>query len=168
MSKRQYKNLLVVQEVYRQQKKMFDEKSHAIPGRIVSVSQPHVRPIVRGKANAAVEFGAKISVSNVEGYAYLETVSWEPYHEGNKLKDHVGAYFQRFGVYPESVLADKIYRTRENLYYCKKLGIRLAGPPLGRPPKDKELYQAILKEARQDEFKEDHQASFCPLMAAYR
>ena len=151
LSKRAYKNLLVVSEVFRQQEEMYRKGIHAIPGRIVSVSQPHVRPIVRGKARAAVEFGAKISVSRVDGYAFLETVSWEPYHEGNELIAHIEAYKLRYGYYPVSVHADKIYRTRENLRYCKDLGIRLAGPKLGRPPKDKELHKAILKASRADE-----------------
>jgi hypothetical protein len=33
------------------------------------------------------------------------------------------------------VLADKIYRNRENINYCKVRGIRLSGPALGRPKK---------------------------------
>ena len=40
------------------------------------------------------------------------------------------------GHYPSRVLADKIYRNRENLNYCKERGIRLSGPALGRPKKD--------------------------------
>ncbi len=100
---------------------------------------------------APVEFGAKISVSKADGYTFLETLEWEPYNEGGKLKEHIGEYKRRFGYYPVSVHADKIYRTRENLSYCKKLGIRLGGPPLGRPPKDKETYRALLRESRQDE-----------------
>ena len=43
---------------------------------------------------------------------------------------------EREGHYPSRVLADKIYRSRENLRYCKECGIRLAGPALGRPRKD--------------------------------
>ena len=38
-----------------------------------------------------------------------------------------------FGYYPNRVLADQIYRTRENRNYCKEHGIRLSGPKLGRP-----------------------------------
>ena len=34
-----------------------------------------------------------------------------------------------------AVLADKIYRNRENLRFCKERGIRLSGPALGRPKK---------------------------------
>ncbi|WP_343751488.1 IS5 family transposase, partial [Lentibacillus halophilus] len=61
LSRKQYRDLLVIQELYRQQATMFrDQRSH-IDDRIVSISQPHVRPIVRGKTNARVEFGAKLS-----------------------------------------------------------------------------------------------------------
>ncbi len=148
---RMYRNLLVVNEVYRQQDLMYRENIRSVPSRIVSISQPHVRPIVRGKINTPVEFGAKVSVSRIEGYAFLETLGWEPYNESTKLKEHVEDYRRRFGYYPQSILADKIYRTRENLRYCKDLGIRLAGPPLGRPPKDQEVYRAMLKESRRDE-----------------
>ena len=44
---------------YEQQKYMYDHRCHTVPGRIVSVSQPFLRPIVRGKAGKPVEFGAK-------------------------------------------------------------------------------------------------------------
>jgi len=44
------------------------------------------------------------------------------------------------GKYPERILADKIFRNRENLSWCKERGIRLNGPRLGRPPKDREQY----------------------------
>ncbi len=151
LSAKQYKDLLVVSELYRQQKEMYDENKRSADGRIVSISQPHVRPIVRGKAKAAVEFGAKISVSLVDGYAFLEKLSWEAYNEANDLISHVEKYKERFGYYPESVHADGIYRNRENLKYCKERKIRLSGPPLGRPPKDGEVYKSMMKHAREDE-----------------
>ena len=34
---------------------------------------------------------------------------------------------------PGTVLADTIFRTRENLKYCKEHGIHLNGPKLGKP-----------------------------------
>jgi len=37
------------------------------------------------------------------------------------------------GYYPESVLGDPIYGTRDNRRHLKTLGIRFAGKPLGRP-----------------------------------
>jgi hypothetical protein len=57
--------------VYEQQLEMYEKKTNKVENRIVSVSQPHVRPIVRGKAGKAVEFGAKISASNVNGFVFL-------------------------------------------------------------------------------------------------
>ena len=55
-------------KMYEQQKKMFDENVRGCADRIVSIYQPHLRPIVRGKAKAKVEFGAKIGASIVNGY----------------------------------------------------------------------------------------------------
>ena len=133
LKRKNYRDLLVIAELYRQQKKMWDGKEHKMPGRIVSISQPHVRPMVRGKASSNVEFGAKISVSLIGGYSFLDRVSWDPYHESEDLKGQVESYRRRFGCYPVSVHADKIYRTRDNLRYCREKGIRLSGPPLGRP-----------------------------------
>ena len=42
-------------------------------------------------------------------------------------------YYQKFGCYPETVLVDKIYKTRANRAFCKEKGIRLTDPALGRP-----------------------------------
>lgn len=97
LNKRMYKNLLVVSELYRQQQKMYKEKSRETEERIVSISQPHVRPIVRGKEGRDVEFGAKISVAMVDGYAFLEKLSWDAYNESGELKAHIDNYKNRFG-----------------------------------------------------------------------
>ncbi len=146
-----YRNLLIISELYRQQKEMYETRKHSIPERIVSISQPHVRPIVRGKDKAAVEFGAKISLSMVDGYAFLEKLSWNAYNEAKELIPHIEAYKRRFGYYPESVHVDHIYRNRENRRYCTEHGIRISGPPLGRPPKDLREHRKVLKEAHKDE-----------------
>ncbi|MEJ7587161.1 MAG: transposase [Ferruginibacter sp.] len=71
----QYKYFLVIQTLYDQQAQMFQEKSHTVEHRIVSIHQPYVRPIVRGKMNANVEFGAKIQVSLMQGFSFLEELS---------------------------------------------------------------------------------------------
>jgi hypothetical protein len=102
----------------------------------VSISQPHVRPIVRGKAGKRVEFGAKLSISyQSEGYVSVDTLSWDAYNESADLPAQIETYKERFGYYPSSVHADTVYRTRENRKYCKDRGIRLSGKPLGRPKK---------------------------------
>src|SRR5699024_9793296 len=150
LSKRQHRNFLIIQELYRQQAKMFDEKNTSIEDRIVSINQPYVRPIVRGKTNARVEFGAKLSVSVVDGYSFLDTLSWDAYHEGKLLQESVEKYKNRYGYYPEAILADTIYRTRENRAYCKGLGIRLSGPKLGRPSKDEQINATQKRIEQQD------------------
>jgi hypothetical protein len=139
LSRQQYKSLLVIQELYRQQEWMYTHKSHSIEDRIVNISQPHVRPIVRGKASAEVEFGAKIMLSRINGYHILEDLFWENVNEATLLQKQIERYKERMGYYPEAVLADKLYRNRDNLNYCKARNIRLSGPRLGRPLKNNEV-----------------------------
>ena len=67
--------------------------------RIVSIHQPHVRPIVRVKTNAYVEFGAKINVSLMNGFAFLDDFSLEALNEGTRLISNVKKYKQRFGYW---------------------------------------------------------------------
>ncbi|WP_179234586.1 IS5 family transposase [Heyndrickxia coagulans] len=148
LSKDEYRQLLVIHELYRQQAEMYKKKTHRVDHRIVSISQPHVRPIVRGKAKANVEFGSKVAISVVDGYALIEHLDWENYNEGTTLKESVENYYNRFGFYPEAILADKIYRNRNNLAYCKSLGIRLSGPRLGRPSRTED--KTLERVARQD------------------
>ena len=130
---RQQKYLLVIRTLYQQQKEMFDAKKNTVEDRIVSIHQPHVRPIVRGKTNAKVEFGAKVHVSLVNGYAFLDELSWDAFNEGSHMMDYVEHYHRRFGYYPKEVLADQIYCNRKNRKELKEKGIRLVAKPLGRP-----------------------------------
>jgi hypothetical protein len=131
---RQQKYLMVIHTLYQQQKEMFDARKHTAPDRIVSIHQPHVRPIVRGKANAKVEFGSKIHISLVDGYAFLDELSWDAYNEGSHMMAYVEQYRRRFGYYPKEVLADQIYCNRKNRKDLKEKGIMLLAKPLGRPP----------------------------------
>lgn len=137
---RQQARLLVIQEVHRQQKQMYDNNRHTVENRIVSVSQPWVRPIVRGKLTATTEFGAKLALSLEDGYARIEKLSWDAFNESQTLIESCERYRERNGVYPKRILADKIYRNRTNLAFCKTHGIEMNGPKLGRPPKDKAVY----------------------------
>jgi len=140
---------LVIREVYRQQKIMYESKTHRIDDRIISISQPHIRPIKRGKVVADTEFGAKLSISLVNGYAFTERISWDNFNEGIDLIEIIKRYHKRFDMYPESVHVDKIYRNRENLNFCREHKIRISGPPLGRPRKATPENQAELKAAQQ-------------------
>ena len=136
LTDRQMERPNTLRSIYQQQKHMYDNRTHSVPDRIVSVSQPFVRPIVRGKAGKPVEFGAKLDISMVGGWTRLECCSFDAYNEAGNLQEMVERFCAREGHYPSRILADKIYRNRENLSYCKERGIRLSGPALGRPRKD--------------------------------
>lgn len=126
------RRLEVIPQVYQQQKEMYDNNTHLCENRIVSLEQPHVRPIKRGKRPNPTEFGQKLHLSTVDGYTYLEQTCWNNFNEALDLQAAVENYFRRHGFYPSAVLADQIYQTRDNKKYCKGLGIRLSGLPLGR------------------------------------
>jgi transposase, IS5 family len=133
LSKYLYRQLLIISELFRQQQWMYQQRQHRIDDRIVSLSQPQVRPIVRGKAGTPVEFGAKFSASCVKGQVLIDHLDWNNFNESGDLPQQVEQFRSRLGHYPESVHADQIYRTRANREYCRVRGIRLSGKPLGRP-----------------------------------
>ena len=136
----------VIPHLYQQQREMYRTKSRRCDDRIVSISQPYVRPIIRGKLDKPVEFGAKLSVSlSDEGLACVDHLRWDAFHEGHDLESQVEAYCARYGVYPKVVLGDPIYGTRDNRRYLNSRGIRFAGKALGRPKKVTEENQQALK-----------------------
>ena len=149
LSKRQYKMLLVVSEIYRQQLWLYENNLKSIENRIVSLEQPHIRPIIRGKAAKMVEFGAKLSASYFDGYVFLDRISWNNFNESTDLKTQIESFKNYTGYYPESVHVDKIYRTQKNRAWCKERGIRISGPPLGRPPAN--ISKEKKKQAAEDE-----------------
>ena len=128
-----------------QQRTMLETGVHRIDNRIVSLSQPWVRPIVRGKSKAPTEFGMKLSISVVNGYVFVDKQSFGAYNEGaeEEFIQVVELYVKRFGHYPEIILADKIYRTRKNQKYCRDHGIKMQGL---RHSKDSEKQKEEYKE----------------------
>ena len=137
LTEKQKNRLDVIKELYKQQKYMYDNKTHKVKDRIVSISQPYIRPIVRGKAKAPVEFGAKLDMSiDEKGFARLEKLSFDAYNEQDVLVTAIENYRKRTGHYPERVLVDQIYRNQKNRAYCKSKKIRISGKALGRPKKN--------------------------------
>lgn len=133
LKEKELKYLYVIQTLYSQQQEMYQEKIKSVSHRIVSIHQPHVRAIVRGKSQAKIEFGAKIHCSMIDGITFLDELSWDAFNEGSHLMDYVEQYKKRFGCYPKDLLVDKIYGTRDNRRKLKEKGINLIGKPLGRP-----------------------------------
>ena len=110
-----------------------------VDNRIVSIAQSWIRPIVREKAKSPVGFGAKfdLSIDDTE-FGRIEKISYDAYNERSVLKKAAERFRKGTGYYPERILADQIYRTRENRKYCKNHGIRLSGSKLGRPNLEKQ------------------------------
>jgi IS5 family transposase len=133
MKERERTYVETIRKVLVQKTYMRRNKTHSVVVRIVSIHQPQVRPIVRGKEKSMVEFGSKINVSLVEGYVFLDHLSWDAYNEGEYLMKSVELYKDRHGYYPAEVLADMIYCNRENRRMLKDLCIKLLAKPLGRP-----------------------------------
>lgn len=128
---------------------MYRDRSRRCDDRIVSISQPYVRPIVRGKQSKPVEFGAKLSVSlNGQGLAQVDYLRWDAFHEGLDLQSQLEDYRRRYGYYPEKVLADPIYGSRDNRRYLNSKGIHFAGKPLGRPKKATEANREALRQLK--------------------
>ena len=138
--------IITIHLLYDQQKYMYDSKTHSAEDRIVSISQPYVRPVVRGKAKFQTEFGAKLHLSIDEtGFDRIEYLSFNAFNEGPMLVEALNAYRYRNGYYPKRVLVDKIYRTQDNIRFCNENRIRISGPKLGRPANDEKTLKDCVK-----------------------
>lgn len=148
LSKRDWHLTRVISELWRQQNEMYQNQVHSIEDRIVSIYQPHVRPMPRGKDKAATEFGSKQLVMLKDGYTHVQTIGWDNYNEGTLLQQSVEAYKNFYGCYPQAVSADRIFGSRANRNYLKAGGIRFIGKALGRPAAATSVQQdkALLKE----------------------
>jgi len=138
LNHKEQRMLWIIDTVYIQQKHMYDKKIHSHSDRIVSIFQPHVRPIPRGKIKSKIEFGSKLGVSLDQGFARIDTFSWNAYNEGGDLIKQVESYKDLHGYYPDLVQVDKIYATRKNRNWLKEKGIRITAAPLGRKSKRKQ------------------------------
>jgi hypothetical protein len=154
LNRHQLKYLQVIQTVFEQQHYMYKNRTNKVSDRIVSIHQPHVRPMVRGKAGSPVEFGSKIGITIHDGLTFLDTLSWNNYNEADDLKISAENYFRRNNRYPAKINADQKYMTRENRNWCKERGIHLAGKPLGRSSK-------LKKEEQQNELRKSASERNC-------
>ena len=126
-----------IQKVYTQQQFHYDNPGESVPNRIVSLHKPYLRPIVRGKEKKRVEFGAKVNVWQVDGINFIEHFSFEPFHEGVRLKQGIAFHTKHFGK-PSQVGADAIYATNENRKHCTNLKIATCFKPKGRRTTNKD------------------------------
>lgn len=123
-----------IKKIYEQQHELSYGEVTSVKNRIVSLSKPYVRPIVRGKENKAVEFGAKVHKVQVSGISFIEHLSYDNFNEGTRLKQSIAFHQKYFGKLSQ-LGADAIYATNENRRYCSKLGIATGFVPKGRQGK---------------------------------
>ena len=127
--------LKTIHTVHQQQKYMFDNPGKFVQERIVSLFKPYLRPIVRGKENKRVEFGAKIHMRQVDGINIIDKLDFEPYNETTLLKGCVIKHKQQFGSLHQ-LGVDNIYGSNKNRRYLTKNEIYTCLPRKGRPSKE--------------------------------
>lgn len=143
-----YHKRKVIRKVYRQQKQIF-ETGNSLPNRIVSISKSYIRPIVRGKETKKVEFGAKVNMIQVDGINFIEYLSFNPFHEGNRLIASIWQSQHLFGR-TSHISADAIYATNKNRKYCTSNHIITNFSRKGRAGKHEQHRKAISKELNKE------------------
>ena len=152
---REKSDLEIITRMYRQQKNHFrnNDSRESIPNRIVSLSKPHLRPIVRGKEVKSVEFGAKVNNILVDGISFIEKLSFNAFNEGTRLVHCLKMHKRLFGVEAKKVGGDTGYAGTENRDYCKANGIQTSfvkrGRPFGEKKKEKDLVRKELARVRE-------------------
>jgi transposase, IS5 family len=129
MNKR--KRVNTIREIYIQQHDYAYGKTERIEKQIVSIDKPYIRPIVRGKEIKPVEFGAQVNKIQVDGINMIEHLSYEAFHEGNRLARGIRLHQELFGRCTLHA-ADAIYATNKNRTYCKQKGITTNFIPKGK------------------------------------
>ena len=121
LNEKQLDILETITRVYRQQSNHFKsgDSRESIPNRIVSISKPYVRPIVRGKENKTVEFGAKSNNILIDGISFIEKVSFNAFNEGTRLRHCISLAQKLTGVPVKKVGGDQGYSGNDNRTFCK-------------------------------------------------
>ena len=117
LSSKQKQQILTITTVYEQQHSKVYGEVEQIKDRILSLSKPYLRPIVRGKETKTVEFGAKVNKLQIDGISFIEHFSYDAFNEGTRLQSTIGLHRQLFGKC-SCHSADKIYATNANRSYC--------------------------------------------------
>ena len=138
----------IITKVYRQQKSHFDSDNprESIPDRIVSISKPYVRPIVRGKEVKNVEFGAKCNNILVDGISFIEKLSFNAFNEGTRLAHCIRMHKRLFKVDAKKIGGDTCYASASNREHCKELGILTSFVKRGRPSAEKKEKDFVRQE----------------------
>jgi hypothetical protein len=131
LSIKQALELRLIIRVYEQQHSKVYGRAEQIKDRIVSLSKPYIRPIVRGKETKAVEFGAKVNKLQIDGISFIEHFSYDAFNEGTRLPNAIALHQKLFGKCTHHS-ADKIYATNANRKYTTRKKIVNNFEPKGK------------------------------------
>ena len=133
LTKMQKERLATIRKVYEQQTFMYAHHTHQVDTRIVSLSEPFIRLIKRGKDKAPVEFGPKINCSIMDGIVDIEHYSYQAFNESADLKAILNHYQDVHGYYPDIALAETT-GPRKILPGVRKITLRLTVRGLAENP----------------------------------
>lgn len=149
LTQQYFRRLSTIKQILQQQEAKFYDGKRPKQA-IVSIDKPHIRPIVRGKETVMVEFGSKLHKLQIDGISFIEHLSFEAFHEGNRLKETIWKAQKLTHKKVKVLGADAIYATNANRNYVSKHNIKTDFKPKGRPGKHKhhktQLAKMITKE----------------------
>ena len=129
--------LKTIKKVLQQQKWMEENPGKSVRDRIVSLSKPYVRPIVRGKETKRVEFGMKVHMLQTDGICFIDTMDFKAFNECKRLKISALKHKQLFASLHQ-LGADRIYATNENRRFITSKQIFSCFPKKGPRTETKE------------------------------
>ena len=130
-SNKQAKKYSAIVKIYEKQHEKLYGNAKEIKDRIVSLSKPYIRPIIRGKETKVVEFGAKVNMLQVDGINFIEHLSYNAFNEGTRLQSGIHLHRKLFGKCTH-LSADQIYATNANRSYCREQSIITNFIPKGK------------------------------------
>lgn len=140
-----YDKIKTIRVIYVQQYMHFNDPSKKIKNRIVSLFKTYLRPIIRGKENKRVEFGAKVHMSQVDGINLIEHLSFDAFHEGIRMQKSIAKHIKRFDKCSQYG-GDQIYATNANRKFATKMEIATCFKRKGRASKTEAQKSQLRKE----------------------
>ncbi len=104
-----------------QQKDIY--KGLKVKERIVSIHQPHIRPMVRGKYPVEVEFGPKVLLNLKNNFLFLEDLQFNNVSDTQLLDTAIKGYKERFNSLPTQLTTDRGFWSPENYTLAEDYGI---------------------------------------------
>ncbi len=139
--------LITAKAIYQQQKTKYQERTNQIKDRIVSLNQPFIRPILRGKeGNKKVEFGAKAHLASSGGYVFSDKIEHRAFSEKIELENSLERHKSRFNRMPKEAMIDDAYSSIQNKEILKQHNIKHSLKNQGRTtPKQRQEKRKLRK-----------------------